>query len=77
MTPYALTVDAGIGDLLDADRLLHRMAAELDLPEDVFGCTHLVRDDRPRVVVSLSRLARPRPRPPPAPGGASRGRPPR
>ncbi|MFF8632978.1 hypothetical protein ACF052_02020 [Streptomyces pilosus] len=61
MTPYALTVDAGTGDLLDADRLLHRMAAELDLPEDVFGCTHLVRDDRPRVVVSLSRPARPLP----------------
>ncbi|MFE4052133.1 hypothetical protein [Streptomyces sp. YIM B13518] len=61
MTPYALTVDAGIGDLLDADRLLHRMAAGLDLPGDVFGCTHLVRDDRPRVVVSLSLASRPLP----------------
>lgn len=61
MTPYALTVDAGIGDVLDADRLLHRMAAELALPEDTFGCTHLVRDDRPRVVVSLSLPARPLP----------------
>ncbi|MEW1869597.1 hypothetical protein AB0420_15915 [Streptomyces caelestis] len=61
VTPYALTVDAGIGDLLDADRLLHRMAAGLDLPGDVFGCTHLVRDDRPRVVVSLSLAPRPLP----------------
>ncbi|MER7490735.1 hypothetical protein ABTY20_33610 [Streptomyces sp. NPDC126497] len=61
MTPHALTVDAGIGDLLDADRLLHRMAAGLGLPEDVFGCTHLVRDDRPRVVVSLSPSSRPLP----------------
>lgn len=61
MTPYALTVDAGIPDLLDADRLLHRMAAELDLPEGLFGCTHLMRDDRPRVVVSLSLPSRPLP----------------
>ena len=63
MTPYALTVDAGIEDLLDADRLLHRMAAELDLPEDMFGCTHLVRDDRPRVTVSLSLSLSSRPLP--------------
>ncbi|WP_371102345.1 hypothetical protein [Streptomyces sp. PU_AKi4] len=61
MTPYALTVDAGIEDLLDADRLLHRMAAELGLAEDTFGCTHLVRDDRPRVAVSLSLPSRPLP----------------
>ncbi|GAA2251244.1 hypothetical protein GCM10010415_08530 [Streptomyces atrovirens] len=61
MTPYALTVDAGIRDLLDADHLLHRMAAGLDLPEETFGCTHLVRDDRPRVVVSLSLPSRPLP----------------
>ncbi|MGC0373911.1 hypothetical protein [Streptomyces sp. SAI-229] len=61
MTPYALTVDAGIAELLDADRLLHRMAAGLDLPEDTFGCTHLVRDDRPRVAVSLSLPSRPLP----------------
>ncbi|KOT41387.1 hypothetical protein ADK41_10740 [Streptomyces caelestis] len=47
--------------MLDADRLLHRMAAGLDLPGDVFGCTHLVRDDRPRVVVSLSLASRPLP----------------
>ncbi|BFO16641.1 hypothetical protein SHKM778_30290 [Streptomyces sp. KM77-8] len=61
MTPYALTVDAGVRDILDADRLLHRIAAELGLPEDVFGCTHLVRDDRPRVAVSLSAPSRPLP----------------
>ncbi|MFD7687379.1 hypothetical protein [Streptomyces sp. NPDC059781] len=61
MTRYALTVDAGIGDLLDADRLLHRMAAELALPEETFGCTHFVRGDRPRVAVSLSLPSRPLP----------------
>ncbi|MFF1271973.1 hypothetical protein ACFVZC_00855 [Streptomyces marokkonensis] len=61
VTPYALTVDAGTGDLPDADHLLHRMAAGLALPEDVFGCTHLVRGGRPRVVVSLSLPSRPLP----------------
>ncbi|MBC9714770.1 hypothetical protein H9Y04_19645 [Streptomyces sp. TRM66268-LWL] len=60
-TPYALTVDAGahalraaVRDLRAADGLLHTLAAELALPDDVFGCTHLVRDDTPRVVVSLT-----------------------
>ncbi|MEV3854741.1 hypothetical protein AB0J38_10490 [Streptomyces sp. NPDC050095] len=53
-TPYALTVDAGLRDLRAADRLLHTLAAELALPEGTFGCTHLVRDDAPRVVVSLA-----------------------
>ncbi|MEU3094464.1 hypothetical protein ABZ690_06480 [Streptomyces sp. NPDC006967] len=61
VTPYALTVDAGIRDLLDADHLLCEMAAGLALPEDVSGCTHLVRDGRPRVVVSLSLPSRPLP----------------
>ncbi|MFJ3982468.1 hypothetical protein [Streptomyces fungicidicus] len=61
MTPHALTVDAGVRDVLDADRLLHRMAAGLALPEDVFGCTHLVRGDRPRVAVSLALPSRPLP----------------
>ncbi|MFF5156747.1 hypothetical protein ACFY3N_10920 [Streptomyces sp. NPDC000348] len=61
MTPYALTVDAGTRDLPDADHLLHRMAAGLALPEDAYGCTHLVRGDRPRVVVSLALPARPLP----------------
>ncbi|UUU25736.1 hypothetical protein [Streptomyces sp. DSM 40750] len=54
MTPYALTVDAGVRDLRAADHLLHTLAAELALPEGVFGCTHLVRGDRPRVVLSLA-----------------------
>ncbi|MEU2540718.1 hypothetical protein [Streptomyces iakyrus] len=53
VTPYALTVDTGIRELRAADHLLHTLAAELALPEDVFGCTHLVRGKRPRVVVSL------------------------
>ncbi|MFF5362583.1 hypothetical protein ACFY4I_24855 [Streptomyces scabiei] len=50
----ALTVDAGIRDLRAADQLLHTLAAELALPEGAFGCTHLVRGDRPRVVLSLA-----------------------
>ncbi len=50
----ALTVDAGVRDLRAADHLLHSLAAELDLPEGTFGCTHLVRGDRPRVVLSLA-----------------------
>lgn len=61
MTRYALTVDAGIRDLPDADHLLHGLAAELALPEDTYGCTHLVRGERPRVVVSLSLPSRPLP----------------
>lgn len=54
MTPYALTVDAGVTDLRAADHLLHTLAAELALPEGAFGCTHLVRGDRPRVALSLT-----------------------
>lgn len=54
MTPYALTVDAGVRELRAADHLLHALAAELALPEDAFGCTHLVRGERPRVVLSLA-----------------------
>ncbi|MFD8519129.1 hypothetical protein ACFV2D_03800 [Streptomyces capillispiralis] len=61
VTPYALTVDAGIRDLPGADHLLHRMAAELALPDDLFGCTHLVRGERPHVEVSLSLPSRPLP----------------
>ncbi|MDX2297482.1 MULTISPECIES: hypothetical protein [Streptomyces] len=54
MTPHALTVDAGVRDLRAADHLLHGLAAVLDLPDAVFGCTHLVRGERPCVVVSLA-----------------------
>ncbi|MER5197268.1 hypothetical protein ACWD3J_29280 [Streptomyces sp. NPDC002755] len=53
-TPYVLTVDAGLRDLRAADHLLHSFAAELPLTEEGFGCTHLVRGERPRVVVSLA-----------------------
>ncbi|MCT7356844.1 hypothetical protein N4P33_32590 [Streptomyces sp. 15-116A] len=54
MTPYALTLDpGGIKDLRTADHRLHELAAELRLPKDVFGCTHLIRGDRPRVALSL------------------------
>ncbi|MFJ5712335.1 hypothetical protein [Streptomyces sp. NPDC093105] len=54
MTSQTLTIDADTGNLAAADHLLHALAAELELPDVVFGCTHLVRDDRPRVVVSLA-----------------------
>ncbi|MEV5341992.1 hypothetical protein AB0K93_26425 [Streptomyces sp. NPDC052676] len=57
--PYVLTVDAGLKDLRAADHLLRELAAELDLPEGAFGCTHLVRDGRPRVVLSLATPAPP------------------
>ncbi|MEU8653451.1 hypothetical protein [Streptomyces sp. NPDC048737] len=53
-TPYVLTVDAGSRDLRTADHLLRTLAAELDLAEGVFGCTHLLRGERPRVAVSLA-----------------------
>lgn len=52
--PYAVTVDAGLRDLRAADHLLRTFAAELGLNEGGFGCTHLVRGERPRVVVSLA-----------------------
>ncbi|MFI9759931.1 hypothetical protein ACIHFB_18520 [Streptomyces sp. NPDC051963] len=54
MTEFVLTVDAGITDLRASDHLLQTLAAELALPEGEFGCTHLVRGDRPRVVLSLT-----------------------
>lgn len=54
MTPHVLTVDAGPGDLREADHLLQELAAGLALPEGAFGCTHLVRDERPRVVLSFA-----------------------
>ncbi|WP_437033899.1 hypothetical protein [Streptomyces sp. enrichment culture] len=54
VTPYALTVDAGVKDLRAADHLLHELAAGLALPEGTWGCTHLVRGDRPRVALSLA-----------------------
>ncbi|MFJ9043867.1 hypothetical protein [Streptomyces sp. NPDC102347] len=59
MTAYALTVDAGARDLRAADHLLHALADRLALPGDTVGCTHLVRGERPRVVVSLSLSSRP------------------
>ncbi|AIS01230.1 hypothetical protein [Streptomyces glaucescens] len=55
--PYALTVDPGLTDLRAADRLLRTLAAELALPEGTFGCTHLLRDGRPRVALSLTTSA--------------------
>jgi hypothetical protein len=54
VSPYALTVDAGVRDLRAADHLLHTLAAELALPEGAFGCTHLLRGDRPRVALSFT-----------------------
>ena len=55
MSPYAITVDpGGVRDLRAADHLLLALAAELALPEGAFGCTHLVRGERPRVVLSFT-----------------------
>ncbi|MET9966995.1 hypothetical protein ABZZ80_14035 [Streptomyces sp. NPDC006356] len=47
-------MDAGVRDLRTADHLLHSLAVELSLPEGTFGCTHLVRGERPRVALSLT-----------------------
>ncbi|MEU1054326.1 hypothetical protein ABZ397_17470 [Streptomyces sp. NPDC005876] len=53
--PYAIGVDTDVTALRDADHLLSDLAARLGLPEDVFGCTHLVRDGgRRRVALSLA-----------------------
>ncbi|AZS84313.1 hypothetical protein AB0465_03505 [Streptomyces griseoviridis] len=60
--PHALTLDPGLRDLRAADHLLHTLATELALPQGVFGCTHLIRGDRPRVAVSLALPSRPLPR---------------
>ncbi|MEV5905099.1 hypothetical protein [Streptomyces sp. NPDC052127] len=53
-TPYVLTVDACLRDLRAADHLLRTFAAELPVTSGGFGCTHLVRGERPRVVVSVA-----------------------
>jgi hypothetical protein len=53
--PYALGVDTEVTTLRDADHLLLDLVGELALPEDVFGCTHLVRDGgRRRMALSLA-----------------------
>ncbi|MFG3335805.1 hypothetical protein ACGFZZ_27830 [Streptomyces tendae] len=57
--PYVLGVDTDATTLREADHLLQALAAELALPEGVFGCTHLVRDGRPRVALSLAVEAEP------------------
>ncbi|MBV1935000.1 hypothetical protein KUF83_00255 [Streptomyces sp. BV286] len=49
-----MTVDADVRELRAADHLLLELAAELNLPEGAFGCTHLVRGERPRVVISFA-----------------------
>ncbi|WP_031475301.1 hypothetical protein [Streptomyces bicolor] len=59
MTTYVLTVDTEVRDLRAADHLLHTLAAELALPEGAFGCTHLVRGERPHVALSLTLRSEP------------------
>ncbi|MEV0218850.1 hypothetical protein [Streptomyces sp. NPDC050704] len=54
MSQYVITVDTGVRDLRAADHLLLELAAELALPRGAFGCTHLVRGERPRVVFSFT-----------------------
>ncbi|MFD0308501.1 hypothetical protein [Streptomyces sp. NPDC127119] len=51
---YVSTVDADVRELRAADHLLLELAAELVVPEGTFGCTHLVRGERPRVVLSFT-----------------------
>ncbi|MFD5625148.1 hypothetical protein [Streptomyces sp. NPDC127072] len=52
--PYVIGVDTQVSALLEADHLLQALAAELALSEGAFGCTHLVRGDRPRVALSFA-----------------------
>ncbi|MGW0647820.1 hypothetical protein ACWD4T_03285 [Streptomyces umbrinus] len=54
MNQHVITVDTDVRDLRAADHLLLALAAELALPEGAFGCTHLVRGERPRVVLSFT-----------------------
>ncbi|MFD3310358.1 hypothetical protein [Streptomyces sp. NPDC058694] len=54
MNQHVITVDTDVRDLRTADHLLLALAAELALPEGGFGCTHLVRGERPRVVLSFT-----------------------
>ncbi|MFV2119622.1 hypothetical protein ACE14D_14720 [Streptomyces sp. Act-28] len=51
---YAIGVDTRETTLRAADHLLRELAAGLDLPPDAFGCTHLVRGERPRVALSFA-----------------------
>ncbi|TPQ23835.1 hypothetical protein [Streptomyces sporangiiformans] len=50
-------VDTETTTLREADHLLQTLAAELALSEDMFGCTHLVRGERPRIVLSFTAAA--------------------
>ncbi|MFC8589816.1 hypothetical protein ACFWXA_04070 [Streptomyces atroolivaceus] len=55
--PYAIGIDTSVTALSEADQLLLELAAGLGLPQEAFGCTHLVRDGdggRPRVALSLA-----------------------
>ncbi|MGW3665387.1 hypothetical protein [Streptomyces sp. NPDC005141] len=53
---YVVGVDTGhTGALREADHLLRALAVELDLEEDVSGCTHHVRDGRrPHTALSFA-----------------------
>ncbi|MFE7432716.1 hypothetical protein ACFYVW_22910 [Streptomyces tendae] len=57
--PYVLGVDTDATTLRQADHLLRTLVAELALPGGVLGCTHLVRDGRPRIALSLAAEAEP------------------
>ncbi|MFS8197473.1 hypothetical protein ACLVWQ_02175 [Streptomyces sp. CWNU-52B] len=51
---HVSTMDTAVRDLRTADHLLLELAAELSLPEGTFGCTHLIRGERPRVALSFA-----------------------
>ncbi|MFE0810643.1 hypothetical protein ACFW34_24600 [Streptomyces sp. NPDC058848] len=57
--PHAIGVDTDATTLREADHLLRACVAELGLPDGIFGCTHLVRDGRPRVALSLAAAEEP------------------
>ncbi|WP_320778980.1 hypothetical protein [Streptomyces sp. CRN 30] len=58
-TPYVIGVDTDATSLRDADHLLRELNTGLGLPEDVFGCTHLVAGGgRRRVALSLAARSR-------------------
>ncbi|GAA2408103.1 hypothetical protein GCM10010420_40330 [Streptomyces glaucosporus] len=55
MSPeYAIGAGTPVTTLSEADRLLWELAAGLALPEDVFGCTHLVHGERPHIALSFA-----------------------
>lgn len=47
-------VDAGSGNLREADHLIHNLVDRLGLPPGAVGCTHLIRTGRPHTALSFA-----------------------